>query len=99
MSVQATSLQAYDELIKSQKLGAHQLAVWAVIQEHPEGMTNLELAGLLHWPINSVTPRVFELREKGLVGEVGRRTCRLTGRQSIAWGIAHRTEYQMELYR
>ncbi len=95
--MQSTSLQAYDELVKSHQLGARQLAVWAVIQQHPGGITNLELAQLLGWPINSVTPRVYELRAQGLVGEVGRRACRLTGRRSIAWGKALRAEQQMEL--
>jgi hypothetical protein len=40
---------------------------------------------LHHRPINTITPRVFELRQIGLVEEVGKRKCRVTDRTAIAW--------------
>jgi hypothetical protein len=43
---------------------------------------------LHHRPINRVTPRVFELREIGLVEEVGKRKCHDTGGTAIAWKAA-----------
>jgi len=58
---------------------------------HAENLTNSEIASRLNWPINTVTPRVFELREAKLVVEDRKRPCRVTGRTAIAWRIARNT--------
>ena len=50
-------------------------------------MTNSEIAASLHAPINTITPRVWELRRLGLVVEACRRECRVTGRRCIAWKV------------
>ena len=83
MSATNTSRQAYGDL--KYKLGCRQLSVLKVIEKYPDGITNLEICRELNWPINTVTPRVFELRTAGLVAEKCRRPCRLTSRKSIAW--------------
>lgn len=45
--------------------------VYEIILQHPEGICNKQIA--IEWgvPINSVTGRVTELREEGLVGACG----------------------------
>lgn len=45
--------------------------VYEIILQHPEGICNKTIALELGWPINSVTGRVTELREAGLVGSCG----------------------------
>ena len=50
-------------------------------------MTNMEVASALHWSINRVTPRVFELRDAGLVVSNGKRRCGVTGNTSYAWKV------------
>jgi DNA-binding MarR family transcriptional regulator len=54
---------------------------------HPDDMTNSEIARSLGWGINSVTGRVYELREMNLVGPSTKRTCGVTGRRCQAWKI------------
>ena len=55
--------------------------------------TNTELADDLHWPINTVTPRVKELRGHFLVVEMCKRKCYITGRTAIEWRTTTEEEY------
>jgi DNA-binding IclR family transcriptional regulator len=50
-----------------------------------DDMTNNEIAHALGWPINSVTGRVYELREMALVEPSDKRPCRISGRTCMAW--------------
>lgn len=79
--MQTTSLIAYRDEVKPH-LGERQKAVYDVLTHD---MTNSEIAQRLQSPINTITPRIFELREKKLVREWGKRKCKVTGRLAIAW--------------
>lgn len=83
--VRDTSLRSYrnDAL---PNLGERQQVVYHIL-EGVYNMTNSEIARQLDWSINKVTPRVFELREKGLVFEDEKRTCNVTGRTAYAWAV------------
>ena len=85
MTMQNTSIQAYQNDVKP-TLGQRQRAVMEALRYRPE-FTNNELAEYLQWPINTVTPRIFELRAKGKVEESCRRADGVTGRKAIAWRI------------
>jgi len=87
--MQETSLEAYEEVKPT--LGPRQIAVLSVLENAPP-LTNTEIAQRLGWSINRVTPRVFELREKDMVRECGRRPCRITGRNAIQWRTTTRKE-------
>lgn len=60
-----------------------------------EPMTNAELAAFMQRPINTVTPRVYELRglskhfafDTPLVRKWGTRKCGITGRTAIVWEL------------
>jgi DNA-binding Lrp family transcriptional regulator len=65
-------------------LGDRQILVYKKLQEGGE-WTNTEIAVALNRPINTITPRVKELRDKGLVGEACIRRCRITGMHAKAW--------------
>ena len=82
--IQSTSLQAYENVKK--ELGYKQLKVFYYLNEHISA-TNTEIANGLGLPINTITPRVFELRQKELVVEKEKRKCFITHRQAIAWKI------------
>lgn len=82
--IQPTSRQAYDSIRDS--LGDRQKKVLSML-DMSQGLTNRELAHLLNWPINTVTPRVNELVRHGLVQEDCKRKCSLGGRMSIAWKV------------
>ncbi len=99
MTMQSTSLEAYEEVKKT--LSKKQITVFnALKQYNSRTFTNTELAECLGWPINTVTPRIFELRQKSLVKEGCKRRCGITHRTAIAWRIKRAdeiTERQMEL--
>lgn len=78
-------------------LAKKQFAVWiallALCKDHGDA-TNQEIADWMHWPINRVCGRVFELRQMGIEGGDGkealvvagqRRACRSTGSIVQAW--------------
>lgn len=82
---QQTSLWAYqNEIIP--ELGARQKVVFEALKTRPN-FTNTELSKHLDFPINTITPRVGELRKKGLVDQAEIRVCKETGRRAIAWRV------------
>jgi len=85
MTMQQTSLLAYEEA--STRIGKHQQEVLAVIRDY-QPVCNQQIAEVLDWPINTVTPRVKELREMHKVVEAKKDLYRPTNRTVIYWGIA-----------
>ena len=79
---QETSREAYLEIKK--ELGRRQKQVYEKLKELGTA-TNTMLSKALGLPINSITPRVFELREKKLVGVSHIGKCPITGRKAIFW--------------
>jgi hypothetical protein len=83
--IQDTSLYAY--ALATQHLSAKQKAVLDALRFFPDA-TNAEIAAQLGWPVNRVTPRIFELRSEEfgtLVLESSRRRCKVTGGPAMAW--------------
>lgn len=97
-NVRDTSYMAYHNEVKP-TLSERQRMVYNALleaQKNPRtpNITNSELAAMLNWPINCITPRVYELRNLGKVVEDCKRTCRITGRTAYAW----RTVFQETLF-
>jgi hypothetical protein len=84
--IQDTSLWAHQ--VASQNLGAKQKQVLDALRFFPDA-TNRELKEYLHWEINSITPRIGELRDQGLVIDAGIRSCKITKRRCHAWKAKH----------
>ncbi len=83
-NMQQTSLLAYQQL---NNLTARQRLVYNAISTLGTAC-NLNVSDYLHLPINSITPRVKELREKGLVEESHRDIHPATQRVSIYWRVS-----------
>ena len=83
MGVKQTSLLSYEEILPS--LGKRQALVYSCI-ERLGSITNLQISRNLKLPINSVTPRVLELRKKGLVIE-DKVIIQETGKAAQAWRV------------
>ena len=83
--IQPTSTYAYQRILP--KLGKKQKAVLDLLRAADGPMTNAEIAAALSWPINTVTPRVGELREMGLVKDYGVRACKETGNAAETHGV------------
>ena len=67
------------------RLGRRQRTVYGLLRRYPGGLSNMEIAHYLGWSVNRVTPRVFELRQKGLVVPGPRRPCTITGQTVQTW--------------
>lgn len=85
MTVQQTSKQAYWNEVQP-TLGERHHQVLKALKTRTD-FSNNELAHFLNLPINSITPRVKELREKGLVKMIGTRKCKVSGRTVIVWSV------------
>ncbi len=83
--IQDTTVTTYYAKVKP-TLGDRQRVIWQALNER-EDWTNSELASHLDWPINTVTPRVKELRDIGIVEAAGKRLCRVTGLKVNAWRV------------
>lgn len=77
-----TSLLAYQEALLS--LGEHQKEVLKCLRRLGQA-NNQMIARTLRWQINSVTPRVKELRDKKLVKVAFEGPDLFTGRKTIYW--------------
>ena len=85
MATQQTSINAYEEI--KEKLGEKQLQVLDMLK-NLESANNMILAKKLGWEINRVTPRVLELRQKGLIVGDCIRMCPITKRLTWFWRLA-----------
>lgn len=82
---QYTSALAFQSL--KDNIGAKQYDVFCAISILGE-CNNQEIARHLGWEINRITPRVYELRGKGLVIESRRERDVVTGRLTNYWKTA-----------
>ncbi len=82
--IQETSLEAYKVL--EPELGQLQHTVLTTLFAYP-GMSNHDLSRFLHWEINRVTPRVKELRDKGLVVHSHNKVDKITKRVVMCWKV------------
>lgn len=88
--IQDTSLKAWLNEI-APTLGARQIAILEAFElDQRSDFTNAELSVFLDKPINTVTPRVFELRELGILEESRKRQCTVTRREVHAWRLKDR---------
>ena len=94
-AMQETSLMAYFSDVLPD-INEKQRQVLRVFIDNPSmTFTNRELARELRWEINSVTPRVYELRgrdkrfvmDEPILVESEKRLCRIGERRSIAWQL------------
>lgn len=79
-----TSILAYAEVLDT--LGERQSVVYSKIREM-KSCNNVMIAEALHLPINSVTPRVNELRKKHIVMMDKKDICPYTGRLTCYWRV------------
>jgi predicted transcriptional regulator len=81
--LQDTTIQAYDSI--RAHLNEKQRKVRYVLQKFG-AMDNESIAKWLEWPINTVTPRIKEMRDLGEVIEAGYTTTK-SGRKAHLWKL------------
>ena len=84
MPIQETSIISLYSILS--ELGDRQKEVLVALK-HLKVANNLMISRYLNLPINSITPRINELRKKGLVIKHHVSACPITGRSSIFWII------------
>ena len=86
--IQQTSLDAFTSLIREGKINANQTIILDVFKAHdPMPLSNSDIARILGWGINRVTPRVLELRRLGrLVGVMVKQDI-VSGRSCMAYAL------------
>ena len=82
-----TSLVAYSEVLEN--LGERQTAVYCAIR-NLKSCNNQMIANFLRLPINSITPRVNELRKLHIVMMDKKELCPYTKRLTCYWRVRRR---------
>jgi predicted transcriptional regulator len=90
-----TQIAAYKEM--QAKLSLKQRQVLACLFDSEAGMSNSEIASQLRWSVNCVVPRIYELRNIGVVIDAGKRICRVTGQNVHVWK-AKKNEFQYTMF-
>ena len=86
--IQQTSLDSFLVLQDSGRLGANQVIVMDVFRLHdPMPLSNADVARILGWGINRVTPRVLELRKAGKLVHVMNKSDLNSGRRVMTWAL------------
>ena len=80
--MQQTSILAYQSIIES--LGKRQIEVLKALKQI-EPANNRMIAQFMRKPINTITPRVNELRKKGLIKYEGIYLDEITKKMTIYW--------------
>ena len=85
--VQKTSIQTYHSIKNSGILSDKRMKVYEIFYEHPEGLTGTQVSNIfkqLHPTAQhseTIRNRITELRDMGVLSEVGMVECEFTNRQ------------------
>jgi hypothetical protein len=84
-----TSIMAYNQIRESGLLTKLRWQVYECLFQHgPLGQNELLIElGTPHFKKDSIKPRFAELEKFGVIREVGKRPCRITGREVIIWDV------------
>jgi hypothetical protein len=87
-SMQQTSAQAYKDLQSSGALGKLQLLVVECLKSNGP-LTQAECSRIIgnNGENQGITPRFAELKLKGVIAEVGKKQCSVSGRTVLAWDL------------
>jgi hypothetical protein len=90
-----TSIAAYEKIKADGTLGETMLAVYRVLAYYADdaGMTQKEVAEQLKFEgskrdTRSFTPRFAPMKRRGVINEIGKKTCAITGREALAYVVS-----------
>ena len=93
--IQETSMENYLDIIGSGRINEMQEVIFKAFLIHPLS-TDREISEISGEEINVVTARRNELVAEGLIEEVGKRACKVTGRTAIYWRICNKAPHSEE---
>ena len=99
-NVRETSIDAYHDLVASGKVKTQKDRVFHFLQVSGKGMSRSELHELINayskgMRLSSMTARVKELIDEGLLEDIQTRKCRVTKRTVHVLNIAHNTQLKL----
>jgi len=86
--IRKTSRIAYKQIQEQGLLSQRRFEVYEALFYHGPLTANEareHIGG--HVPLNSVSPRMAELKDRGVVVEVGEKICSVTGKKAILWDV------------
>ena len=89
MTSRQTSIDAYNEIKNGNLLKTVRLEVYECLYAHGP-MTQMELCRKINNPKRqdrSYMPRFAELKDMGVIQEIGQKVCSVTGRGVICWDV------------
>jgi len=92
--VRDTSLEAYKDLLDNDLINLSQGKVLSALISFKGFPTDKELSEFSGIPINVVTPRRGELEGLGLVENIGKKVCSVTGRKAHHWKVSESYDFE-----
>jgi predicted ArsR family transcriptional regulator len=92
MTTRDTSREAFEELIRSGKLGPAQGKILRAVVGGADRTSGEICASLGLDNVNAWRARFTELQARGLIVESGTRKCKITGRTAITWRYTDRSK-------
>jgi hypothetical protein len=93
-TVRSTSMAAYDYLVTNEILPERRREVYELLYLHGPGTSaeiiQHQLVGREIRALTQSRARFTELRDMGLIRELGEVTCRVTGHEAILWDVTER---------
>ena len=86
--VRQTSIDCYNQIIKDKSLSKMRLRVLEAIMNTAPCTSGEAFASMIRTRTDMISQsraRVTELAERGVVKEVGKRACKISGKQAIVW--------------
>jgi hypothetical protein len=93
MAINQNSLDAFDYIKKNGLLSDKRLKVYHIFVNHPEGLTGSEVSDIYkkNYPSSqhseTIRNRITELRDMGVLDELGNVECRFTGRMVMKYAV------------
>lgn len=92
--IRQTSINVYHEIRDNGLLSKLRFTVYEALFKHGP-MTQMELCHLLRgdkysYDRQSLTPRFAELLDAGVIKDVGKRKCSITGNEVLVWDVTDR---------
>jgi predicted transcriptional regulator len=84
-----TSIEAYHDLAKSGRLGEQTQEVLKALKalDHPPTINELSVGVLAGWEKSTISGRLNDLKDEGLIHSPGKRADKHTGRKSKIWEV------------
>ena len=93
MAISQNSINAFNHIKKNGLLSDKRLKVYHILMSHPEGLTGLQVSKIYkaNYPSSehseSIRNRITELRDMGVLDEIGNVDCKFTKRKVMKYRV------------